>query len=91
MFVDNDFSIQAKCHVIGTHMRYLVVAGGALPSSFIMIAAGISGRNYQRWLIHFLIASFNLFTFGAEQCQPAPVESHLLRARVRRNRKPSVC
>lgn len=39
--------------------------------SFIMIAAGISGHNYQRRLIHSLIASFNLFTFGGEQCQPA--------------------
>lgn len=47
-----------------------------------MIAAGISGRNYQRWLIHSLIASFNLFTFGAEQCQPAAVESDLLQAHV---------
>lgn len=47
-----------------------------------MIAAGISGRNYQRWLIHSLIASFNLFTFGAEQCQPAAVESDLLPAHV---------
>lgn len=47
-----------------------------------MIAAGISGRNYQCWLIHSLIASFNLFTFGAEQCQPAAVESDLLPAHV---------
>ena len=47
-----------------------------------MIAAGISGRNYQRWLIHSLIASFNLFTFGAEQCQPAAVESNLLQGHV---------
>lgn len=39
--------------------------------SFIMIAAGISGHNYQRRLIHSLIASFNLLTFGGEQCQPA--------------------
>lgn len=50
--------------------------------SFIMIAAGISGHNYQRRLIHSLIASFNLFTFGAEQCQPAAVESNLLQGRV---------
>lgn len=47
-----------------------------------MIAAGISGHNYQRWLIHSLIASFNLFTFGAEQCQPAAVESDLLQGHV---------
>lgn len=46
--------------------------------NFIMIAAGISGHNYQRWLIHSLIASFNLFTFGAEQCQPAADENNLL-------------
>lgn len=46
-----------------------------------MIAAGISGHNYQRWLIHSLIASFNLFTFGAEQCQPAVDESNLLQGR----------
>lgn len=46
--------------------------------NFIMIAAGISGHNYQRWLIHFLIASFNLFTFGAEECQAGANESNLL-------------
>lgn len=34
-----------------------------------MIAAAISGHNYQGWLIHFLIASFNLFIFGAKECQ----------------------
>lgn len=44
-----------------------------------MIAAGISGPNYQGWRIHSLIASFNLFTFGAEQCQPAAVETNLLK------------
>lgn len=43
-----------------------------------MIAAAISGHNYQRWLIHFLIASFNLFTFGAEECQASENESNLL-------------
>lgn len=48
----------------------------------IMIAAGISRCNYQHWLIHSLIASFNLFTFGAEQCQPATVESDLLQGHV---------
>lgn len=37
--------------------------------NFIMIAAAISGHNYQRWLIHFLIASFNLFIFGAKERQ----------------------
>lgn len=47
-----------------------------------MIAPGITGRNYQRWLIPYLIASFNLFTFGAEQCQPAAVESDLLQGHV---------
>lgn len=46
--------------------------------NFIMIAAAISGHNYQRWLIHFLIASFNLFTFGAEECQAGTNESNLL-------------
>lgn len=43
-----------------------------------MIAAAISGHNYQCWLIHFLIASFNLFTFGAEECQAGANESNLL-------------
>lgn len=43
-----------------------------------MIAGAISGHNYQRWLIHFLIASFNLFTFGAEECQAGANESNLL-------------
>lgn len=46
--------------------------------NFIMIAGAISGHNYQRWLIHFLIASFNLFTFGAEECQAGANESNLL-------------
>lgn len=59
--------------------------------SFIMIAAGISGHNYQRWLIHSLIASFNLFTFGAEQCQPAAVESNLLQGHVTYKTKTLLC
>lgn len=56
-----------------------------------MIAAGISGHNYQRWLIHSLIASFNLFTFGAEQCQRAAVESYLLQGYVTYKTKTLVC
>lgn len=66
-----------------THTRTCTISWGITKpternGSFIMIAAGISGHNYQRWLIHSLIASFNLFTFGAEQCQPAADESNLL-------------
>ena len=56
-----------------------------------MIAAGISGRHYRRWLIHSLIASFNLFTFGAEQCQPAAVESNLLQGHVTYTTTSCVC
>lgn len=69
-----------------THTRTCTIWWGITKAterngSFIMIAAGISGHNYQRWLIHSLIASFNLFTFGAEQCQPAADESNLLQGR----------
>lgn len=69
-----------------THARTCTISWGITKAterngSFIMIAAGISGHNYQRWLIHSLIASFNLFTFGAEQCQPAADESNLLQGR----------
>lgn len=44
-------------------------------TQLIIIAAGISDHNYQRRFIQSLIASFNLFTFAAEQRQPAAVES----------------
>lgn len=84
-----------------THTHTLGLSCGSLWSiaepaeqngSFIMIAAGISGHNYQRRLIHSLIASFNLFTFGAEQCQPTAVESNLLQGHVTyTTQNPSVC
>lgn len=94
MLAGDGFRVQAKwCTCTYKYTRHLVIAQPAEQNgNFIMIAAGVSGCNYQRRLIHTLIGSFNLFTFGAEQCQPAAVESDLLQGRgTYRRHKLSAC
>lgn len=64
-----------KCPRSKTRLRFWTAPALSSRTGLIIIAAGVSGHNYQRRLIQSLIASFNLFTFGAEQRQPAAVES----------------
>lgn len=81
LFVEKIWKCRIKRHLLQRHSVKkcaLALSYEALQSQESRMAATISGHNYQHWLIHFLIALFNLFTYGTAECQAGANESNLL-------------